>query len=540
MKKHAQTLAILLSMLMLLPLSACGNADNSEPSSASESQNTADQTSSQPEQPVDVLIFATNSHEIETDWGRQILDYWGEQTNTNIKIEQPPADGYQQKLQLLLASGEKLPDLIRMTGGPSDTIYNEMVEEGLALELDNYMDLIPDIINCIPQRTMDAFRVDGKLYQIPLNQSENIAGGTYIRSDWLENLGYDFSYDQLTFDLEEFLQMCRDFTFKDPDGNGKDDTYGLVTPNTAGWMSVVPDILLNACGSGRYWQEDEDGNLTDTILTVDWENTKEALRVYRSMFDEKIVDPEVFLLGGEQVRDKFYRGVDGMVHAFGSCGSGVGFIRGIREVCEDAMLVWCNQITGPNATDVRYVTGIKSTGWVVSSDCENPEQVLKMLNYICTPDGLRLSYCGVPGVQYESIDENLNIIRTEEQLADFDEFFRSRPWQWGMRGEPTSSYDAPSQITNYNALAGNDTYGDIQVNICYAAQCDSTPDLNTGFLPIKSEPIVNMDEEWKTVLQKYLIGEGDENSLDEMRQKYLDGGYQDYIDEANARYQETK
>jgi ABC-type glycerol-3-phosphate transport system substrate-binding protein len=538
--------ALALALLLALPACQAGGgstpAPTSNPGSASTSS-PASQVAAPEEKPVvDVSIFATNVMDIETAFGREILDYWGEQAGVSIKIEQPPSDGYQQKLQLLLASGDALPDLIRMTEGPSSTIYQQMVEEEYIIPMDDYLHLMPDVLNCIPERTIDAFRIDGKLYEIPLNQGENFGGGTYFRYDWLQSLGYDFPIDKTQFSIEEFLQICRDFTTKDPDGNGAADTYGFVMPNTAGWMGVIPDILLNATGSGRYWQEDANGNLTDSILTTDWDKTKEAVKLYKSMFEEGLVDPEVFLLGGEQVRDKLYRGVVGGVHHFGSVGSGAGFIRGIRQTAPEAILIWCNKLTGPNATETRYSTGLKSSGWVISSDSKHPDRVAETLNYICTDEGLNLAYLGIPGVHYESIGSDLVVTRTEEQQKVFDEFQRSRPWQWGFRGEATPAVDRANQIKDNNGLGeavGVENYGEVLYD-AYDLQISATIDLEAGFAPAKNDALINLAEEWKTALQKFLIGDADEAALDAMREKYMNGGYSDYIDQVNSIYQGRK
>ncbi|MBO1722884.1 sugar ABC transporter substrate-binding protein, partial [Extibacter sp. GGCC_0201] len=54
-----------------------------------------------------------------------------------------------------------------------------------------------------------------------------------IRQDWLDNLGL---YMPTT--AEELLDVMRAFTFDDPDGNGKDDTYGF----TAAGGGTVGDL----------------------------------------------------------------------------------------------------------------------------------------------------------------------------------------------------------------------------------------------------------------------------------------------------------
>ena len=80
-------------------------------------------------------------------------------------------------------------------------------------------------------------------------------------------------------------QMCiRDsikaFTEDDPDGNGKDDTYGFTYSGNdiynTGWVSDPVNVF--SAYSGKFipgvWQEDEDGNLQYGSIN---EENKEAL-----------------------------------------------------------------------------------------------------------------------------------------------------------------------------------------------------------------------------------------------------------------------
>ena len=46
--------------------------------------------------------------------------------------------------------------------------------------------------------------------------------GILIRKDWLDKLGL-----KVPKTTDEFFEVMKAFTFKDPDGNGKNDTYGL-------------------------------------------------------------------------------------------------------------------------------------------------------------------------------------------------------------------------------------------------------------------------------------------------------------------------
>jgi ABC-type glycerol-3-phosphate transport system substrate-binding protein len=52
--------------------------------------------------------------------------------------------------------------------------------------------------------------------------------GMIYRKDWVKKLGLE-SLVEKNMTMDEFANLLRNFTVKDPDGNGKNDTYGLVT-----------------------------------------------------------------------------------------------------------------------------------------------------------------------------------------------------------------------------------------------------------------------------------------------------------------------
>lgn len=82
--------------------------------------------------------------------------------------------------------------------------------------------------------------VDGRIYGVYTSRELGRQGVT-IRKDWLDKLGLDIP--KTVDDLEEVL---RAFTEDDPDGNGKDDTYGMIVTvylegplnNLAVWMGA--------------------------------------------------------------------------------------------------------------------------------------------------------------------------------------------------------------------------------------------------------------------------------------------------------------
>ena len=79
--------------------------------------------------------------------------------------------------------------------------------------------------------------------------------------------------------------MLKAFTTDDPDGNGKDDTYGLVASKFNGpW-----DNMQIWFGAPNKWGDDGSGNLIPAHETPEY---MEALKFFRQIYSEGLVNKD--------------------------------------------------------------------------------------------------------------------------------------------------------------------------------------------------------------------------------------------------------
>lgn len=95
-----------------------------------------------------------------------------------------------------------------------------------------------------------------------------------IRKDWREKLGYDVP---TTWD--ELSALAEAFATEDPDGNGKDDTYGMVIPGTAesGYIARWGASYLWQAG-GEILKAGDDGTYTSAIDSPESATAMEWIR----------------------------------------------------------------------------------------------------------------------------------------------------------------------------------------------------------------------------------------------------------------------
>ncbi|GHV24876.1 hypothetical protein FACS189498_2570 [Spirochaetia bacterium] len=222
-------------------------------------------------------------------WSRKYKEDLG--INLTVGFSADGASGaYEQQLTLGLASGD-LPDVLRVG---SYRIFEQGARAGLWADFSSLYDqYADDWMKMIRQKYSQAFEyasVDGKLYGVPpLNDNRQFAALLWLRDDWLQKLNL-----KAPTTIDEMIEVARAFTFNDPDGNGKNDTYGLGLNN-----QLVTDSFgslhgfFSAFGVPAFthisYYKGSDGKITFAYLDP---GTKEALRVLNRMYREGLIDPE--------------------------------------------------------------------------------------------------------------------------------------------------------------------------------------------------------------------------------------------------------
>ena len=151
-----------------------------------------------------------------------MLQYIREKYGFNILLEAPPINNYNDRIQIIMASGD-LPDLIYLWG--LDSNYARWAEQGLLTQLDDLVKPYPNIMhNITPEQFLVAtIASNGKIYAVPRTNKDN-RWGYLANMRWLNRLGVSAPTT-----LDEFYQLGLRVRDNDPDGNGQADTF-LLSP----------------------------------------------------------------------------------------------------------------------------------------------------------------------------------------------------------------------------------------------------------------------------------------------------------------------
>ncbi len=126
-------------------------------------------------------------------------------------------DDFETKLSQRAAQKD-LPDIVMNDSAQ----LGSMVSEGIVREVDPAA--VPGSDQLIETALASARAGDGKLYGIPYSAQ---ASALLIRKDWRQKAGLPAPKT-----LDQFVALAKAFTTQDPDGNGKNDTFGLAVPGS--------------------------------------------------------------------------------------------------------------------------------------------------------------------------------------------------------------------------------------------------------------------------------------------------------------------
>ena len=192
--------------------------------------------------------------EADKMYGKKLIE---EKFNVELEILNYSTDTYENKKPILLSSGEA-PDII-YDMDPSHIQAD--VKQGFLLEIPYEMllekcpDIVAEINEHVPQLWLYSY-VDGKNYGIPnIGYSGGDNAVVMWRKDWLTNVGIN----KIPETIDEMHDALYKFTHNDPDGNGKNDTYGM-SGDIKNWYRTFQEIFC-AYGVMPFSWVEEDGKI---------------------------------------------------------------------------------------------------------------------------------------------------------------------------------------------------------------------------------------------------------------------------------------
>jgi len=224
---------------------------------------------------------------------------------------------YREKISVWSAANS-LPDLF-FADEKAGTNYPSWISSGLIRPIGTKESLAgyPNIMKVMDVETNIPFIREGEYWFFPRvtfydRREGGIVGSTFItREDWMEKFGY--TQEQVEGSVTEFTNMLKDFTLKDPDGNGVDDTFGYL-PGGKG-LDLFFERFGRSYGFNEFsiWVYDKNGNIYRAGMDYD---AFRAAKYCREIYKAGYVAPN-FIESGYSGTDMFVTSKGGIIGVHG-------------------------------------------------------------------------------------------------------------------------------------------------------------------------------------------------------------------------------
>lgn len=253
---------------------------------------------------------ATESAAPPANW--ELYKIVHDKLHINLKVTFLPSGTEGVSKMSAAAAANDLPDLFQV---PSSDLLQQWISLGLVAPVD---DLLPQMPGRTKERYSDAelnklFTINGKMYVLQETAQFTKTQGVFIRKDWLDRLGL-----KMPTTLDELLDVAKAFTFKDPDGNGKNDTYGYGANIEVGLggqgvtmgLGSRFSFIYGAYGLSDTWNYSDPHKIS---LSLRDPRYREATAFIQKMVQAKVIDPDWTTMKKDDFRARWKQGRYGIM-----------------------------------------------------------------------------------------------------------------------------------------------------------------------------------------------------------------------------------
>lgn len=381
-------MALLMGSVLLATtvLSACSSGNSGNNQNAATNSPGASQAPQAEAKPYDLSIVVNQVGEIPPK-GNPIEQALAKYTNTNLEFQWIPTAAYDEKINVMIASGE-LPKLMKV--GYIPTTISAM-KEGLFWEIGPYLKDYENL-SAQPQSYFDNIQVEGKIYGVPLFRDMGRAVVQY-RKDWFDAAGLTVPKT-----LDDWYNVLKAVAEGDPDKNGEKDTYGLLLDKNYNQNAASTLTRLSVSQGGpNKWGVDDQGNFTPEFMTDEFFAT---MKLFKRLYDEKLINQD-FSVVDSATNDKAYE--SGHVALRISGGNAQTMLTNLIKVVPTAALDVA-PMEGPAGIRLPGESGNAGMLVVPKSSVKTEEelrQVLTFLNKLLDKEMVYLLNKGIEGTHYK-------------------------------------------------------------------------------------------------------------------------------------------
>lgn len=349
------------------------------------------------EEPVKLTLMGSRNTAVMLPFEEHLgFKYMEELLGIDFEFIDIPSSSWNEQFNLTLTGGD-LPDMFTKCS-ISKEVARDNIDAGVFIDLAQYAEYIPNYMALLESDpdlkalvTYEDGVIGGFAQEANYGSAESKLMPTnvgLIYTPWLEVL--DMEMPKTTEDLYLFLKAVKE---KDPNGNGKADEIGLSPVYgqsglklMANWFGLPFDTASNMCGyteDGKAW------------FLADNENYKAFLKYFNKLWEEGLLDAELFTQNQQQVAAKGQS--DPQIMAVSAHGSPSSVATSERMWLWDTLPLLSSEVS--EGVWTRRPAGYFYTG-VVTTACKNIPKALEFFDYFYSEEGAQLGWGGIEGVTW--------------------------------------------------------------------------------------------------------------------------------------------
>lgn len=362
--------------------------------------------------------------------GRQhdgVIKFLEEKFNVNLNITGASGTAWQSRLTTEIADNNT-PDVFFSL--PDTSTYTDYIKKSIITDLNPYIEKA-DAKNLKQVLGSEQYKksalIDGKNYFLP--QSVGYTTRLILaRKDWMakwntdsvanggRGFGEDKKFEQPET-LSEFTSMLTYFREKDPDGDGKKNTYGMGLSTN---FDYVQDFFATFGLSPEYYL-DANGDFAYSVYNENYQKMADWFKVGN---DSGYIQTAFYSITEDDATRNFYQGKTGV---FVTTGNGMldGLCNAMEEYYSNKDVDYKDLITlltPPDSDDGKYQGAFKGWnyfwgGWSISAEAEEPMRLIRIFDYLVSPEGQDLMNYGVKDLHYTE-ENGVKTLNLENRLAE--------------------------------------------------------------------------------------------------------------------------
>ncbi len=451
--------------------------------------------------------------EVPSDKVEKLLE---EKTGVNLEIQWTPDTSYEEKLNTAFAT-ETLPEAVFLKNQTTFVQFKEAIRDGQFWEIGPYLSEFPNLSK-LNEQILENTAVDGKIYSLyqgrPLSRQ-----GIIYRKDWADHLGLEAPKS-----IDDVYEMARAFTEDDPDGNGKNDTFGITDR---------ADLAYGAFKTVASWFEtpngwgEKDGQLLPEFMFKEYIDTMDYMKKLR---DKGYINQDFPVTSKEDQQAFFKNGTAGMY--IGSMADVVSIHKDAEALNPDIEFDVQNKIVGPNGEyGIWAIPGygnlVLFPKYAVKSE-EQLKEILGFFDKLASPEIANLIFWGIEGEHYT--------VQEDRALASDDTDLTTRevkPYQSLEIGEPKTNgryegvFTLPAKEKAEKLIEDNENY---LIN-------DPTIPLDSATFAERGELL---NQKINDATYQYILGDLDKAGFEKAIADWKKSGGDNVIKEFNEAYQNMK